>query len=124
MVMSWMATHSAAETMSLWMTYDLWMTCQFFTSDICEAIHVTGDNSTSYSEGGLYLPTNERASGAPNNPVWKRSGGKRFIFNDGSSSGWRIGQESGLTTGNYYCKGKHILTIFAIGMLYSKYLCA
>ena len=92
----------------------------FFTSDICEAIHVTGDNSTSNSDGGLYLLSDERASGAPHNPVWKHSGGKRFIFNDGGSSGWRIGQESGLTTGNYYCRGKHILVIFTIASLYSE----
>ena len=41
--------------------YDL--SCQFFTSDIFEAIHVTGDNSTSNSDGSLY----EKALGTPNN---------------------------------------------------------
>ena len=84
----------------------------FFTSDICEAIHVTGDNSTSNSEGGLYLLSDERASDAPNNPVWKKfqtfGDDRRFIFNDGSSRGWRIGTKSFLSDGNYYCKGKHI----------------
>ena len=78
----------------------------FFTSDICEAIHVTGD--TSNSEGGLYLLSDKRASDAPNNPVWKMIGGDRFIFNTGSSAGWRIGQKSSLADGAYYCRGKHI----------------
>ena len=77
-------------------------------SDICEAIHVTGDNSTSNSVGGLYLPTDERASDAPNNPVWKMIGRDRFIFNTGCSSGWRIGQKSSLADGAYNCRGKHI----------------
>ena len=86
----------------------------FFFSDICEAIHVTGDNSASNSEGGLYLSTDERASAAPNSPVWKNSPGNRFIFNTRGSEGWRIGSKAGLTTGNYFCKGKHILVIFII----------
>ena len=87
----------------------------FFTSDICEAIHVTGDTS----EGGLYLLSDKRASDAPNNPVWKNSAGNRFIFNDGGSAGWRIGAgEETLTTGGYVCKGKHILMIFTIASMY------
>ena len=89
-----------------------------FTSDICEAIHVTGDNSTSNSYRGLYLRNDERASDAPNNPVWKNSGGDRFIFNTGTSLGWRIGQEKSLTTGGYFCKSKHILMIFTLLQVY------
>ena len=100
------------------------MTCQFFTSDICEAIHVTGDNSTSNSEGGLYLLSDERASDAPNNPVWKNSAGNRFIFTDGNSNGWRIGDKKDLTNGGYYCKSKHILISFTIAKIYFEYLCA
>ena len=93
------------------------LSCQFFTSDICEAIHVTG--GTSNTEGGLYLPTDKRASDAPNNPVWKMFAGNRFIFNDGGSAGWRIGAgEESLTTGDYVCKGKHILMIFTIASMY------
>ena len=94
----------------------------FFTSDICEAIHVTGD--TSNSEGGLYLLSDERASDAPNNPVWKRSGGNRFIFNTGSTYGWRISDKQGLTTGDYRCKSKHIWIIFTVASIYSDYSCA
>ena len=84
----------------------------FFTSDLCEAIQVTGDASN--SEEGLYELSDERASAAPNSPVWKKSGGNRFIFNTGTSLGWRIGQELSLTTGGYFCKSKHILMIFTI----------
>ena len=98
-----------------------------FTPDICEAIHVTGD--TSNSEGGLYLPSDERASDAPNNPVWKNIAGNRFIFNDGGSAGgspagWTIGDKESLTDGTYYCKSKDIFIIFTIASLYSEYLCA
>ena len=97
------------------MTYHLF----FSSSDICEAIHVTGDNSTSNSEGGLYLPTDKRALGAPNSPVWRNSAGTRFIFTDGNSNGQRIGQESGLTTtGNYFCKSKQIFIIFTFASTY------
>ena len=94
----------------------------FFTSDICEAIHVTGDNSTSNSEGGLYVLSDERASDAPDSPVWKNLAGNRFIFTTGGSDGWRIGPESGLADGKYYCRGKHILMIFMIASICSKYL--
>ena len=96
----------------------------FFTSDICEAIHVTGDNSTSNSERGLYLLSDERASGAPNNPVWKIFAGNRFIFTDGNSNGWRIGPKSSLADGSYYCKGKHILIILKVASMFSECLCA
>ena len=96
----------------------------FSSSDICEAIHVSGDNSTSNSEGGLYVLSDERASDAPKSPVWKNSAGNRFIFNDGGSAGWRIGPESSLSDGSYTCKGKHIFKIFTIASLYSEYLCA
>ena len=54
------------------------------------------------------MPTDERASDAPNSLVWKNYRQNRFIFNTGGRYGWRIGQESALTSGNYYCKGKHI----------------
>ena len=83
-------------------------------SELCGAILVTGDTSTSGSEGGLYVLSNESASAAPNNPVWKNSDGSRFIFNSGSVEGWRIGEESDLTSGNSYSKGRHILMIFPI----------
>ena len=95
-----------------------------FLSDICEAIHVTGDNSTSNSLGGLYLLSDERASDAPNNPVWKNVAGNRFIFTTGDSAGWTIGDKESLTDGTYFCKSKDIFIIFTIASLHSEYLCA
>ena len=77
------------------------------SSGICESIEVTGD--TSSFEGGLYFRSNETSALAPNNPVWQIStGGDRFISNTGTKEGWRIGTKTGLTSGSYYCKGKHI----------------
>ena len=101
----------------------------FITSDLwfvaCEAIQVTGDTTSGiFAVGGLYLPTDKRASGAPNNPVWKNSAGNRFIFTDGNSNGWRIGDKKDLTNGGYYCKSKHILISFTIAKIYFEYLCA
>ena len=101
----------------------------FITSDLwfvaCEAIQVTGDTSSGlYSEGGLYLPTDKRASDAPNNPVWRNALGNRFISNNLSIDGWKIVSEDGLTTGDYYCKSKHIFIIFTIASIYSEYSCA
>jgi hypothetical protein len=102
-----------------------------FTSDICPAIHVTGDkpfliNETgvplSKNEGGLYLLSDERSSLAPNNLVWKREDGNRFIFNTGSSNGWRIAKYSSLATGDYSCKGKNILMSFTITLQVPTYI--
>ena len=90
--------------------YDFSLT--FFTSELCEAIQVTGDNSN--SNVGLYILTNERTSADPNSPVWKTTKGDRFIFNTGTKEGWRIGPESSLTTGSFYCNGKHILNLFVV----------
>jgi hypothetical protein len=41
------------------------------------------------------IPPNldEVATEAPNNPVWKQAGKDRYIFNDGSPAGWRIGDK-------------------------------
>ena len=86
----------------------------FFKSELtCEAILVTDDIDLSETtDGGLYFPSDKRAPAAQNNPVWKRSRGNQFIFNTGTTDGWRVGPESGLTTGGHYCIGKHILIIF------------
>jgi len=86
-----------------WKQCCIWDGLKCQPKDICGAIHVTGE--TSNSEGGLYLPTDKRAPDAPNNPVWKLRGEDRFIFNTGSSSGWRIGAKSFLTNGHHWCKG-------------------
>ena len=83
----------------------------FFSSEQdCQAIEVTADPSSSHV--GIYLPWNEKTSEKSNNFVWKIQHGDRFIFNIGQ--GYRIGSKSSLTSGNFYCKGKHILTLFTI----------
>ena len=101
----------------------IFYTYTFLTnSELCGAILVTGDTSTSESEGGLYVLSNERASAAPNNSVWKNSDGTRFIFNSGTSKGWRIGDKASLADGTHYCKGKHILMIFTITFRFVPYV--
>ena len=82
----------------------------------CEAIEVSGD--TSNSNVGLYILANEKTLAEPNNPVWKSPKGNRFIFNTGTSEGWRIGSKSSLTTGSFYCKGKHILILLILTCMY------
>ena len=82
----------------------------FFSSEQdCEAIEVTGDPSN--NNVGIYLITDKKSS---DNPVWKIQLGDRFIFNTGraSPSGWRIGSESSLTSGSYYCRGKNYFDMF------------
>ena len=62
--------------------------------------------------------SDERASAAPNSPVWKNKDGSRFIFNTGHNSNWKIGKEESLTThGSIFCEGKHILMIFTIASI-------
>ena len=59
---------------------------------------------------GIYSMTNDSADAAPNNRVWKHSeGNDRYIFNTGSSTGWRIGRNGHLSTSNYYYKSKIFL---------------
>ena len=86
---------------------------QFFLSSEqdCEAIEVTADPSNNHV--GIYLLTDKKIS---DNPVWKIQLGDRFIFNTGrySTSGWRIGSKSSLTSGSYYCHGKHTIVMVII----------
>ena len=96
----------------------------FFISGNCGAILVTGDSRTSWSLGGLYVLSNARASASLNRPVWKNYDGTRFIFNTGTTTGWRIGNMESLTDGSYYCKSKHILMKFTVATTCSEYLSA
>ena len=83
----------------------------FYLEPPCEAIEVTADPSNSHV--GLYLLSDKKVS---DNPVWKIQHGDRYIFNTGGASGWRIGSKSSLTSGSYYCHGKHILILFIRAM--------
>ena len=78
--------------------------------DSCFSIKVIGDSKTSR---GDYFMTNFTAKDAPENPVWVHSDNNRYIFNTGSSSGWRIGRKGHLSTGKSYYKGKTIFFNFA-----------
>ena len=69
------------------------------------SIEVTGK---SRATAGIYLKTNESAEAAPNNPVWKHERRNRYIFNTGSSAGWRIGKKDHLSSGKFYYKSNFI----------------
>ena len=55
---------------------------------------------------GTYELSDKRADAAPNNPVWKNPTEDQFIFNTGTSTGWRIGKEVSLKNGSYWYKSK------------------
>ena len=68
----------------------------------CPFIRVNGGYSTT---SGVY--TKGYVVDERDNPVWKHSeGNDRYVFNTGSSTGWRIGRNVGLSTGSYYFKSK------------------
>jgi len=71
--------------------------------DDCSSILVTG---RSQSIAGEYLRTYDVAENAPKNPVWKHTNNDRYIFNTGSSVGWRIGKKAHLTSGKSYYKSR------------------
>ena len=82
-----------------------------FSGNNCEYIKVPGGHPTIK---GLYVETDKTVPAAPNNSVWKRRDHKmidapdRYIFNTGSAEGWRIGNESHLsTTQDFYYKGEN-----------------
>ena len=100
-----------AKRLNLCLNVRLQLRWVFFSSELdCEAIEVTADPSSSHV--GIYLPWNEKTS---EKSVWKIQHGDRFIFNFGQDSGgYRIGSKSSLTSGRFYCEGKHILTPFLV----------
>ena len=53
---------------------------------------------------GIYFLCDEKAIGAPKNQVWKLQGKDRYIFNNGSQNGWRIGDKESLNLGDFYYK--------------------
>ena len=72
----------------------------------CHSFEVIG-GFTSIS--GTYELSDKRADDAPNNLVWKKPTEDRFIFNTGSSTGWRIGKEDALKSGSYWYQSKKFL---------------
>ena len=81
---------------------------------ICGVIEVTNGVFNGKQESiGKYFPCDEVAVGAPKNPVWKLQQKDRYIFNNGSSNGWRIGDKESLTLGlgDFYYKSKNSLKL-------------
>ena len=67
--------------------------------DDCNSIKVTGRSRTTR---GVYLKSQEYAESTPENPVWKHQKNDRYIFNTGSSDGWKIGKTDHLSNSKFY----------------------
>ena len=50
--------------------------------------------------------SDEVATKAPNDPVWKLEGEDIYVFNTGSDEGWRIGDKVSLSDGSYFFTSK------------------
>ena len=88
---------------------------------ICGSIEVKSGVFNGKQESvGTYFLCDEIAVGAPKNPVWKLHGKDRYIFNNGSSNGWRIGDNESLTLGlgDFYYKSKKVFEL-EITVLYA-----
>ena len=79
-----------------------------FAGDDCEFIEVTEGYSW---VNGLYVKTDERVPSAPNSSVWKHPHKNEYIFNTGSTKGWRIGKKSHLSTEKFDFKGKNCISL-------------
>ena len=79
-----------------------------FAGDECEFIEVTEGKSWA-GVNGLYVETDERVPAAPNSSVWKHHDKNKFIFNTGSTKGWRIGRKSYLNTERFDYKGEYCI---------------
>ena len=69
-------------------------------------IIVSGGENLENKSGGTYFFSTEKAAGAPKNKVWKHENNDRYIFNNDSFLGWRIGKKKQLQTGTYLFKSK------------------
>ena len=79
-----------------------------FAGDDCEFIEVTyGEDPAN----GLYVKIDKRVPSAPNNSVWKHPHKNEYIFNTGSTKGWRIGKRLHLTTEKFDYKGKNCILL-------------
>ena len=79
-----------------------------FAGDECEFIEVTEGKSWA---NGLYAKTEERVPSAPNSSVWKHPDKNEYIFNTGSTKGWRIGEKSHLRTEEFDYKGENCILL-------------
>ena len=78
---------------------------------LCDKLTVTGDDYKSVT--GTYIISNEKASKAPDKPVYKLEGQDRFIYYTlRNGNGWCIsdkGDLSGETEGNNYYHSKNFI---------------
>ena len=84
------------------------------TEKSCGSLKVIGDSNKFI---GTYHASDELATAAPQNQVWKLSGKEYYIFNTGSKEGWRIGSKSGLQTGAYLFKSKFYKLAYFVPVL-------
>ena len=75
------------------------------TGKDCGIIQVSAGSDTYDTFYGLYS-LSEVKSG-PNNPVWKLKDKNYYIFDSGSSHGFRIGNEKSLKTGSSWYRSKY-----------------
>ena len=68
--------------------------------------------SSSCKSAGVYLRNPAFTASAQKNPVWKHPDEDRYIFNTGSSIGWRVGRGSELDADSYSYTGKNVHSIF------------
>ena len=77
-----------------------------FSGNNCKYIKVPGGHRTIK---GLYVETDKTVPAAPNNSVWKHPDKNKYIFNTGSTKGWRIGEKSYLSTEEFDYKGENCI---------------
>ena len=77
-----------------------------FAGDDCEFIEVTEGKSW---VNGLYVKTDKRVPAAPNSSVWKHLDENEYIFNTGSTQGWKIGEKSYFNTDEFDYKGEYCI---------------
>ena len=73
----------------------------------CTKLTVTGDDWGECT--GIYVITTEKASKAPDKPVYKLQGQDRYIYFNPNGDGWRIGEKidlSGKDEGLYWYRSK------------------
>ena len=71
----------------------------------CGRIQVSAGSDSYESFYGIYSLSEDKSG--PNNPVWKLKDKNYYIFNTGSSSGFRSGNEKSLKTGSSWYRSKY-----------------
>ena len=89
----------------------------FLSGEDCYSIEVIGGRSK--TTRGVYFRTEEyAASDAPENPVWKHQTNDRYIFNTGTSKGWRIGKYDHLYNRKSFYASNHTSLIYITKIMF------